>query len=104
MTGDATFDEAAALADAAARAGSGDVAGAEAAYRTLLDRDPFSVAGHIGQAHCRARLGDEEGARLLYARALRLAEDRVLPAHAQSLHHEAERALHDIRVRGDRRR
>lgn len=91
-------DEAPWLLLAAARRAEGDAAGEEAALGRLLDAEPRSVRGHVMKADCRARAGDEDAARLLYARALRLAEGRRLTEEAADVRRAGE-ALARLRAR-----
>lgn len=93
-----------ALADAADLVAAGDDAAAEGVYQRLLDRNAFSIRGHIGKAECRARAGDDDAANLLYTRALRMAQDRPLSRNTEDDVRRAVRALADLRARVDRGR
>lgn len=99
-----TMDEAGLLAEAERLVATGDRTSVEAIYRRLLDLHPFSVRGHIGQAECRANGGDEEGARLLYTRAIQLAENQSLTDAAKVDLRRAEQALAGLHARADRAR
>jgi len=76
----------------------------EEALDRLLDAEPRSLPALVGKAAYRARAGDDEAARLLYARAVRVADHLPAADRPDGLVDEARAALRGLQEKAHARR